>query len=166
VLERQLESGWVSLREYSIGGDKRSSSRNRNGIYRELFAKGIGTKMAARVSDFGLLRTSLFSAASSAKITGGLHLRKVTIIISTNIGALSNCAQSEKLSEMETGELLSLVEHLEDNIDDLEESLEPLLAVALSATTKKLPVLDKAKLYVLIVYSIESLLFCKFHTFG
>jgi exosome complex protein LRP1 len=62
---------------------------------------------------------------------------------------------------METAELLSLVEHLEDNIDDLEESLEPLLSAALSATTKKLPVLDKAKLYVLIVYSIESLLFCK-----
>jgi exosome complex protein LRP1 len=65
---------------------------------------------------------------------------------------------------METAELLSLVEHLEDNIDDLEESLEPLLSAALSATTKKLPVLDKAKLYVLIVYSIESLLFCKHHT--
>lgn len=61
---------------------------------------------------------------------------------------------------METAELLSLVEQLEDNIDDLEENLEPLLAAALSATTKKLPVLDKAKLYVLIVYSIESLLFC------
>jgi hypothetical protein len=61
---------------------------------------------------------------------------------------------------METAELLSLVGHLEDNIDDLEENLEPLLAAALSATTKKLPVLDRAKLYVLIVYSIESLLFC------
>jgi len=60
---------------------------------------------------------------------------------------------------METADLLSLVEHLEDNIDDLEENLEPLLSAALSATTKKLPVLDKAKLYVLIVYSIESLLF-------
>jgi exosome complex protein LRP1 len=46
---------------------------------------------------------------------------------------------------METAELLSLVEHLEDNIDDLEESLEPLLSAALSATTKKL-------------------LFCKHHT--
>ena len=66
---------------------------------------------------------------------------------------------------METAELLSLVEHLEDNIDELEESLEPLLEAALSATTKKLPVLDKAKLYVLIVYSIESLLFCKFYAF-
>ena len=56
---------------------------------------------------------------------------------------------------------MSLVEHLEDNIDELEESLEPLLSATLTATTKKLPLLDNAKLYVLIVYSIESLLFCK-----
>jgi hypothetical protein len=61
---------------------------------------------------------------------------------------------------METTELLSLLEDLEDNIDDLEESLEPLLAAALSVTTKKLPLLDRAKLYTVLVYSIESLLFC------
>jgi len=61
---------------------------------------------------------------------------------------------------METSELLSLIEDLEDNLDDLEENLEPLLTAALSATTKKLPVLEKAKLYALVVYSIESLLFC------
>ena len=61
---------------------------------------------------------------------------------------------------MEAVDLLSLVEHLEDNIDDLEENLEPLLSTALSLTTKKLPVLDNAKLYVLIVYSVESILFC------
>ena len=64
------------------------------------------------------------------------------------------------LANMETQNLLGLVDQLDDNIDDLEDSLEPLLATALSATTKKLPVLDKAKLYVLIVYAIESLLFC------
>jgi exosome complex protein LRP1 len=61
---------------------------------------------------------------------------------------------------MEVTELISLLEDLEDNIDDLEESLEPLLAAALSATTKKLPLLDRAKLYTLLVYSIESLIFC------
>ncbi|KAF7502667.1 hypothetical protein GJ744_005280 [Endocarpon pusillum] len=60
---------------------------------------------------------------------------------------------------MDATNLVSLVEHLEDNIDELEENLEPLLSAALTATTQKLPVLDKAKLYVLIVYSIESLLF-------
>jgi exosome complex protein LRP1 len=63
---------------------------------------------------------------------------------------------------MDTVQLLSLVEHLEDNIDELEDNLEPLLSAALTTTTKKLPLLDKAKLYVLIVYSIESLLFCEF----
>jgi exosome complex protein LRP1 len=62
---------------------------------------------------------------------------------------------------MDAENLVSLVEHLEDNIDELEENLEPLLSAALTATTKKLPLLDKAKLYVLIVYSIESLLFCE-----
>jgi len=65
-----------------------------------------------------------------------------------------------QLSNMGTAELLSLVEHLEDNIDELEENLEPLITTALSTATKTLPVLDRAKLYVLIVYSIESLLFC------
>ena len=63
---------------------------------------------------------------------------------------------------MDATNLVSLVEHLEDNIDELEENLEPLLSASLTATTQKLPVLDKAKLYVLIVYSIESLLFCQF----
>jgi exosome complex protein LRP1 len=62
---------------------------------------------------------------------------------------------------MDTSNLVSLVEHLEDNIDELVENLEPLLSAALATTTKKLPLLDKAKLYVLIVYSIESLLFCE-----
>jgi exosome complex protein LRP1 len=62
---------------------------------------------------------------------------------------------------MDTSNILSLVEHLEDNVDELEENLEPLLSAALTTTTQKLPLLDKAKLYVLIVYSIESLLFCE-----
>lgn len=75
----------------------------------------------------------------------------------------SSCARSRcSLQQgMDTANLISLVEHLEDNIDELEENLEPLLSAALTATTKKLPLLDKAKLYVLIVYSIESLLFCE-----
>lgn len=54
-----------------------------------------------------------------------------------------------------------MVEQLEDNIDDLDENLEPLLKAGLFATTKTLPVLEKAKLYVVVVYAIESLLFCK-----
>jgi exosome complex protein LRP1 len=61
---------------------------------------------------------------------------------------------------METTDLMPLLEQLEGNIDDLEEVLEPLLSQALSATTKKMTVLDKAKLHVLITYTIESLIFC------
>ncbi|KAK2808166.1 hypothetical protein FQN50_004907 [Emmonsiellopsis sp. PD_5] len=60
---------------------------------------------------------------------------------------------------METADLTPLLDQLEDNIDDLEEVLKPLLSQALSATTQKMPVLDKAKLHVLITYTIESMLF-------
>lgn len=58
---------------------------------------------------------------------------------------------------------MPLVEQLDENIDELEEILQPLLATPLSTATKKLPVLDKAKLHVLTTYTIESLLFCTNH---
>lgn len=60
---------------------------------------------------------------------------------------------------MDTIDLNPLVEDLASNISDLEESLQPLLTTALSASTSNLPLLDKAKLYVLTTYAIESLLF-------
>ncbi|KAK2758051.1 hypothetical protein FQN54_004457 [Arachnomyces sp. PD_36] len=60
---------------------------------------------------------------------------------------------------METPSILPLIEQLEYDIDDLEEALQPLLQNSLSAITQKLPVLDKAKLYVLLTYAIESLIF-------
>ena len=62
---------------------------------------------------------------------------------------------------MDAQQVLSSVEQLDDSIDDLEEALEPLLNTAFSETTSKLPVLDRAKLYVTVTYTIESLLFCK-----
>lgn len=61
---------------------------------------------------------------------------------------------------METPDISPLLEQLEYDIDDLEEVLEPLLNQTLSAATQKLPLMDKAKLHVLITYTIESLLFC------
>ncbi|KAF2767119.1 hypothetical protein EJ03DRAFT_329530 [Teratosphaeria nubilosa] len=60
---------------------------------------------------------------------------------------------------MDTEDVQSLVEDLSTNIGDLEQSLAPLLKTALSASTSKLPLLDKAKLYVLATYAIESILF-------
>jgi len=67
---------------------------------------------------------------------------------------------------MSTANVLALLEQLEDRIDDLQDNLEPLLSNALSSTTKKLPLLDKAKLYSVIVYAIESLLFSYLKTNG
>jgi exosome complex protein LRP1 len=60
---------------------------------------------------------------------------------------------------METSDLQPLIEDLTSNIDDLEESLAPLLKGPLSHQTSKLPLLDQAKLYVLATYAIESILF-------
>lgn len=63
---------------------------------------------------------------------------------------------------MEVANLLPVVDRLEDNIDDLEEALEPLLSRSLDETSKKLPLLERAKLHSLITYTLESLIFCMF----
>jgi exosome complex protein LRP1 len=62
---------------------------------------------------------------------------------------------------MDSSKVMSLLETLDDEVDDLEEALSPLLKAALSETSSKLPLLDKAKLYVLVTYAIESMLFCE-----
>lgn len=61
---------------------------------------------------------------------------------------------------MDAEDLIPLLDQLDDNIDDLEEVLKPLLDQPLSHTSNKLPVLDKAKLHVWTTYALESLLFC------
>ena len=61
---------------------------------------------------------------------------------------------------MEFTDLVPLIDLLDDNLDDLEGALEPLLQSSLSDTAGKLPLLDKAQLYVLVTYAIESILFC------
>lgn len=55
------------------------------------------------------------------------------------------------------------IERLDSHIDGLEEALEPLLA-NLEGISSQLPLLDKAKLFSLTAYAIESLLFCKKRT--
>lgn len=61
---------------------------------------------------------------------------------------------------MDSVDLLPLIEQLDDNIDDLEETLIPFIKGALSDNASTLPLLDKAQLYVLITYAIESIIFC------
>ena len=62
---------------------------------------------------------------------------------------------------MDSSKIRNLLEQLDDELDDLEESLEPLIKSALSEASCKLPLLDKAKLYVLVTYAIETILFCE-----
>lgn len=61
---------------------------------------------------------------------------------------------------MDTTDLIPLLEVLDDNIDELEETLGPLTKYALAETASKLPLLDKAQLFVIATYAIESILFC------
>ena len=61
---------------------------------------------------------------------------------------------------MDTEELVSLIDHLEDDINDLETVLGSLTTGTLSDTAQRLPLLDRAKLYALTTYAIESILFC------
>ena len=61
---------------------------------------------------------------------------------------------------MESADLLNLIELLDDNVDDLEDALAPLLGNALSDVASKMPLMDRAQLYVLVTYAIESVLFC------
>lgn len=61
---------------------------------------------------------------------------------------------------MDTGQVMDMVNLLDDQVDDIEEALAPLLKETLQDTAATLPVVDKARLYVLTTYAIDSLLFC------
>lgn len=54
----------------------------------------------------------------------------------------------------------NLLDTLDDRLDDLTTALAPLLSQTIQDSATKLPVADKARLYVLTTYAIESLLFC------
>ncbi|PLB52372.1 hypothetical protein P170DRAFT_434142 [Aspergillus steynii IBT 23096] len=60
---------------------------------------------------------------------------------------------------MDPTDLLPLVDQLDDDVDVLEEALAPLLNSAVTETSKKLPVMDKAKYHVMVTYALESLIF-------
>lgn len=59
-----------------------------------------------------------------------------------------------------------LLNDLSETLTNLETALDPLLRAPLSQTTSKLPLLDSAKLYILSVYALESLLFSSLRLSG
>ncbi|RYP35156.1 hypothetical protein DL767_003933 [Monosporascus sp. MG133] len=59
---------------------------------------------------------------------------------------------------MDVSNILPQIDRLDGELDTLEEVLSPLLG-NVSDVASKLPLLDRAKLYVLVTYSIESMLF-------
>lgn len=60
---------------------------------------------------------------------------------------------------MDSSDLISSLEILDDDIDGLEAALAPLTRHALTDIASRIPLLDKAKLYVLVTYAIENILF-------
>ncbi|KAF2397464.1 hypothetical protein EJ06DRAFT_150303 [Trichodelitschia bisporula] len=65
-----------------------------------------------------------------------------------------------------TTDITSSVEQLASSIDDVETALEPLLSTAIADYTAQLPLLDRAKAYVLAAYTIESLLYSSLRLSG
>lgn len=66
----------------------------------------------------------------------------------------------------ETLDTAGLLADLSANIDDLELALSAILKSSISKTASKLPLLDKAKLYVLMSYTIESVIFSSLRLSG
>ncbi|EMR67520.1 putative sas10 utp3 c1d protein [Eutypa lata UCREL1] len=59
---------------------------------------------------------------------------------------------------MDVTDILPQIDRLDRELDTLDDALKPLLG-SVSDVASKLPLLDKAKLYVLVTYAIESMLF-------
>lgn len=64
---------------------------------------------------------------------------------------------------MDVSDVTPQLEQLEQELNKAQDVLKPLLG-DIGDISSKLPLLDKAKLYVLVAYTIESLLFCETHS--
>ena len=61
---------------------------------------------------------------------------------------------------MDVPDITPSLEKLNVDLDQLEAALKPVLG-DVGDVSSKLPLLDKAKLYVMVTYAIESILFCE-----
>lgn len=63
---------------------------------------------------------------------------------------------------MDVSDITPQLDQLEKELSKAQETLGPLVG-DIGDISSKLPLLDKAKLYVLVSYTIEALLFCETH---
>lgn len=61
---------------------------------------------------------------------------------------------------MDVSDITPELEQMDVDLDKLQEALQPLLG-DVGDISSKLPLLDKAKLYVLVSYALESIIFCE-----
>lgn len=100
-----------------------------------------------------------------AELTSGKQLGpQLFVFLPLNL-SLAQLTPTKAVMDPQT-DLPDLVEDLEVNIDELSDILSPLLSTPLSTTASSLPLLDKAKLYVLAAYSIESILYSTLQASG
>ncbi|KAF2220238.1 Sas10/Utp3/C1D family-domain-containing protein [Elsinoe ampelina] len=69
-------------------------------------------------------------------------------------------------ADTDSSHISTLLNNLSSHVDTTSQALQPLLSKPLSSTASKLPLLDKAKLYIHVAYAIESLLFSQFQLSG
>lgn len=123
----------------------------------ELF-RGYNISSIRRLRDPGALLNSLNAQDTTKR--RDCHIADIlpTSTVSDNAADLHKNTAMDPVAT----NVMDLLEQLDDEVDDLEEALAPILKAGLADTASKLPLLDKAKLYVLITYAVESMLFCKY----
>lgn len=62
--------------------------------------------------------------------------------------------------DLDRQEALELLDDLSDEIDELNEVAGPILKSSITEAASKLSVIDKTKFYVMISYTLESIIFC------
>ena len=74
---------------------------------------------------------------------------------------ISGSYPNSQPGNMDVTDIAPLLDKLDGDLAGLQAALKPLLS-DLEGVSSKLPLLDRAKLQVLVAYAVESLLFCEF----
>ena len=60
-----------------------------------------------------------------------------------------------------TAHITELIDQLDDNLDNLQDALKTIMTKSLTEIAAEHSLLDRAKLYIMVTYAIESVLFSK-----